>query len=348
MEKYISVDAGKFATKVGLFNPDGNNVMKYKFRTKLDHGDFRDDNVEKNTYIAEINGEVFKVGNGATTEARLEMTKLSKEHQICALTAIALAANDGDVFHVAIGCPLKEYEVVEKRERYREELLPSGEITVKLKRNSDDEPVSVTFTIESKVVYAESSGILYIDAVRFQGKSVGVIDIGGGTALGNISDNFEIQPAYSVTTENGGNVLITELSQELSAKFGRVDSSYVAKLLKLPPEKRFLSPKNGNKEIEEESRKFIHEFIINYLNRIHRACDAKSWSMDYIDLVFTGGTSEVLAPEIREVFGNGIYVPSHSEFTNAVGFLKKMVARKLNIVLDVKEEFLDVSELKAA
>lgn len=344
MEKLISVDAGKFATKVALYNPDGNTVMKYKFRTKLDHGDFRDDNIEKNTYIAEINGETYKIGNGATTEAKLEMTKLSKEHQICALTAIALAANDGDIFHVAIGCPLKEYAVVDKREQYREQLLPSGDVTVTLKRNSNDEPTTVSFRIESKVVYAESSGVLYIDAKRFQGKSVGVIDIGGGTALGNISDNFEINPAFSVTTENGGNALITELSQELSAKFGRVDASYVAKLLKLPPEKRYLSPKNGNKEVEEESKKFIHEFLINYLGRIHRACDAKSWSLDYIDLVFTGGTSETLAPEIREVFGEDIYIPAHSEFTNAVGFLKKLVARKLNIVLDVKEEFIDVAK----
>ena len=75
MEKYISVDAGKFATKVGLFNPDGNKAMEYKFRTKIDHGDFRDDNMEKNTYIIEINGETYKIGNGATTEAKLEMTK---------------------------------------------------------------------------------------------------------------------------------------------------------------------------------------------------------------------------------------------------------------------------------
>ncbi len=348
MEKYISVDAGKFATKVGLFNPDGNKAMEYKFRTKIDHGDFRDDNMEKNTYIIEINGETYKIGNGATTEAKLEMTKIAKEHQLCALTAIALAANDGDIFHVAIGCPLKEYAVVEKREQYKERLLPEGEITVTLKKNSDAEPETITFTIASKVVYAESSGVLYLDPIRFQGKSVGVIDIGGGTALGNISDNFEIQHQFSVTTENGGNALITELSQELTAKFGRVDSSYVARLLKLPPEQRFLSPKNGNQEVQEESKQFIHEFLIGYLNRIRRACDAKSWSMDYIDLVFTGGTSELLASEIREVFGNEVYIPSHSDYANAVGFLKKLVARKLNVVVDVKEEFLDVCTTKAA
>lgn len=348
MEKYISVDAGKFATKVGLFNPDGSKVMEYKFRTKIDHGDFRDDNMEKNTYIININGDTYKIGNGATTEAKIEMTKLAKEHKLCAITAIALAANDGDVFHVAIGCPIKEYAVVEKREQYKEELLPEGEVTVTLKKKSDAEPETITFTIASKVVYAESSGILYIDPIRFQGKTVGVIDIGGGTALGNISDNFEIQSQFSVTTENGGNALITELSQELTARFGRVDASYVARLLKLPPEQRFLSPKSENKEIEEESKQFIHEFLIGFLNRIRRACDAKSWSMDYIDLVFTGGTSELLATEIKEVFGNDVYIPSHSDYANAVGFVKKLVARKLNIAVDVKEEFIDITEKQAA
>lgn len=342
MEKYLAVDAGKFATKVALYNPETKKAVKCKFRTKIDQGDFRDDNIEKGTFVVEINGMVYKVGNGATHETKLEMTKLGEEHKVCALTAIAFMANNKDVIHVAVGCPIMEYQVVEKRERYREELLPSGEVTVRMKEHDSDAIVEKTFTIASKVVYAESTGVLFLDPIRFDGKSVGVIDIGGGTALGNISDNFEINAQYSMTTEYGGNVLITELAQELTAKFGRVDASLVARLIKTDAAHRYLTSKRGNADITAESKQMIHDYIINYINKIRRACDAKSWSLDYMDLVFTGGTSEALATEIREVFGDDIYIPAHSDFTNAVGFLKKLVARKLNESIDIEGDFDDV------
>lgn len=342
MERYIAVDAGKFATKIAVYEPETKSVLKFKFRTKIDAGDFRDDNIEKGTCIVEIDKKVYKVGNGATQEARLELTKLSDAHKVCALTALAMVASEGDVLHVAIGCPIKEYQVVDKREQYKEELLPSGEVMVKIKSKSDSEIEEKHFRIESKVVYAESTGILFIDPLRFAGGTTGVIDIGGGTALGNISDNFEPNYDFSVTTEYGGNVLISELSQELSSQYGRVDPSLVAKKLKLPSEQRYLVPSNNNPQIEKESKQMIHSYIIKYLNNIRRACDAKSWSLDFINLVFTGGTSEMLANEIREVFGENIYIPKNSEFTNAVGFLKKLVARKLDVALNTDDMFIDV------
>lgn len=344
-ERYIAIDAGKFATKFAVYIPETETARKQKFRTKISAGDLRDDNIEKGTYLIEYEGKTYKVGNGATQEAKLELTKMGIEHRVCALTAIALVAEEGDVFHVAMGCPIMEYQNVNIREQYKEALLPSGEVSVKMKLGSDEEVITKTFTILSKVIYAESTGILYIDPMRFSGGTTGVIDIGGGTAIGNISENFEPNPLLSVTTELGGNVLISELSQELSARFGRVDMNLAAKLIKMDKDHRCLVHAT-KKDMEKESKEVIASFIKSYVNKIRRACDTKSWSLDFIDLVFTGGTSEILAPELRECFGDNIYIPDHSEFTNAVGFLKKLVSRKLSISIDTDNEFDDVSSKK--
>ena len=96
-ERFISVDSGKFRTKVALLSQDGENVLRFGFRTMIDNGNFEDDAIEANTFIADIGGKVYKIGNGASREAFLETTKKSEIHKITTLAAIGLIANDGDI-----------------------------------------------------------------------------------------------------------------------------------------------------------------------------------------------------------------------------------------------------------
>ena len=51
MERYISVDAGKFGTKVAEYLKEKDTVRVFQFRTKIGAGDFRDDAIENNTFI---------------------------------------------------------------------------------------------------------------------------------------------------------------------------------------------------------------------------------------------------------------------------------------------------------
>lgn len=46
MERYISVDAGKFGTKVAEYLKEKDTVRVFQFRTKIGAGDFRDDAIE--------------------------------------------------------------------------------------------------------------------------------------------------------------------------------------------------------------------------------------------------------------------------------------------------------------
>ena len=117
-DKYLAIDCGKFGTKMAIYNPETDTVLKFTFRTMLDNGNFDDDALERNTFIAEYDGKVYKIGNGATREAALETSKMSEIHKVTTLCAIALVANNGDNVHIAIGCPIKDYEIVDKRNEY--------------------------------------------------------------------------------------------------------------------------------------------------------------------------------------------------------------------------------------
>ena len=56
MERYIAVDSGKFATKVAEYNINTDRIRKFAFRTRIGEGDFRDDALERNTCIVELDG----------------------------------------------------------------------------------------------------------------------------------------------------------------------------------------------------------------------------------------------------------------------------------------------------
>lgn len=340
-ERFMAVDSGKFKTKVAILGKD-DTALNFGFRTMISNGNFEDDAIEANTFIAEVDGKVYKIGSGASKEAALETSKMSEIHKVTTLAAIALSVNDGDIVNIAIGCPVKEYNVVEKRNAYRDYILPKGEVTVKLKTKNEVEPKAKTFTIGYTVVYPESSGVLYLDMQRFSNKEVGIIDIGGGTALGSIYDNIEIVAKSCFDSEFGGNVLAEGLSQVLSAEFSRCSVDYVKKLLTLKPEERMLVPTNGSKEHIEEvkrrSKEIIDEFLYDFTLNIKRQCDAKHWSLDYMDLVCVGRTSAILQNEIKKVFGENIYFPENIEYANALGFLRRLCAKKAGILISVESK----------
>lgn len=339
VERYIAVDCGKFETKLAVYDKEKDKFSKFKIRTMLDKGNFLDDALERNTFIAEYEGKVYKIGNGATREAALETTKKSEIHKVTTLCAIALVANDGDNVHVAIGCPIKDYEVVEKRIEYKNYILPEGPVTIKLKTKSDNDPVEKTFNIVSRYVYPESAGVLYLDMKRYAEKNCGIVDIGGLNTNGTQFEDFEPLHKYSFTNEFGGNNLVAGLSQELTSEFGmRCSEDYVRKVIRLPLEQRKLVPNNGDKNIEERSKKIIDEYMLNYVKDIKRSCDAKNWSLRFMDLTFIGGTTKILQNEIFQVFGENIYIPNNPEYANAIGFLRRLCAKELGLTISIEEE----------
>ena len=60
MIKYIAVDSGKFETKVAVWYPPMQLPQKCSFRTLMEEGQFHDDSLLNNTYLARIDGNVYK------------------------------------------------------------------------------------------------------------------------------------------------------------------------------------------------------------------------------------------------------------------------------------------------
>lgn len=336
MQRFVAIDSGKYATKVAVYNKESDSVKMFKFRTKIGDGFFADDALEKSTVIMEYDGKVYKVGNGAVEQADLVTSKMNDIHKLCVLTALAISAssNEVDDIHVAVGIPVKEWENVEKRVAYKKFILPEGEISVKLMQTSDTPPVEKKFRIASRHVYPESQGALFLTKVApLASDTVAVLDIGNLNINCTCWTNKELDHESSLTDELGGNILISGLAQELSSEFSRCNENYVAKLLRGPKEERMLKPNRKNPEVEKRSKDLIDKFLLNHVKEIKRKCDAKHWSLDYMTLVFIGGTSDLLRDEIKKVFGNEAYIPRNPEFANVAGFLRVMCAKVLGKVI---------------
>lgn len=336
MERFIAVDSGKFATKLTWANNDFKGYQKGQFRTKMSHGSFEDDAIESGTYVCEIDGTVMKIGNGAIQETSLETSKKSDIHKYCTLLAIALVVspNEVDDVHCAIGIPLSEFKNVEKRNEYRDFILPDGPITVKYK-NQKSGIETRTFKIVKKYVYPESAGGIYLDIKRNM-DTAAVIDIGNLNVNATYFVNKEPDFTCSMTSELGGQILISGLADELSSAFTRCDERLVWKLLKGPLEERYLHPVRPNPQIEEESRLLITDYLMNHVKKIKRTCDSKGWALDYMPITFIGGTSALLRNEIHAVFGEGAFIPDKPEIANALGFLRRMIAWEKDVLLPIE------------
>ncbi|MBO4847208.1 MAG: ParM/StbA family protein [Lachnospiraceae bacterium] len=332
-KRFIAVDPGKFSTKVAEYDLKKDGIKKFQIRTKASPGDFRDDAIEANTVIAEIDGNCYKIGNGARGEgASLDTNKMSEIHKICALTALAASAssNEVDDFYVAVGLPAKDWANVSKRMDYKEYILPVGEITVPFKKNSTSPVQDKKFNIKKVFVYPESIGALFADETIFDispTSITGVLDIGNLNLNATLWQGTEFIEDKSSTAELGGAILIQELSQEISSNICSCDELITANILKLPPNDRHL-PDNLNLDSDkvEQSRALIKKVLKDHAEKIKRCCRARNWSLDVTKIVAIGGTSKDIEDELKEVFGN-IVTLTDPTFCNAFGYLRMMCSQ---------------------
>lgn len=334
MVRYISVDAGKSATKAAEFLLKENKVNTFTFKTKISPGDFRDDAIETDTYIAGFGKNIFKIGNGARgTGTDLETSKQSMSHRIATLYAIAhfCSDNEMDEINVAVGLPAKDWAVVNKRESFKDYLFnekEAEEFEVVIKESSNAKPVHKRFKVKKSFVFPESIGALFMDDSPIGDTTpVGVLDLGNLNLNATIWMGTDLIQDDSITDELGGACIIQGLSQELTANFSRVDERFVSYLMQKNPEERFLVPKNGDEQVKEASKRLIKEYLLEHARKIKRCCDGRKWSLDYMQLIAIGGTSIMIKDELKAIFGENITILSNPTFANAYGFLRILCQR---------------------
>lgn len=389
--KFVSIDSGKYATKSAMWNETKwqellkENAKKKKeervdekdlslppelfsFRTMYEESSFIEDQLPAGTFLARIDGKVYKIGNGASTQSELNLSKQSEIHRICTLAVLANFANENEVdtFHVAIGTPIAEYRVPDKRQEYKyfiltkdkgesmksalEESRKNGtpitepseeEFEVEIKKDNNSPVVKKKFKIVTRHVYPESAGAIYLDLTKYKDEELGVIDLGSSTGQGVEYENFDVRPnSKYFCSENGGSMMIAGLAQKLTSECNsRVNENTVKSLLRMNTNERFLIPKNGTDEeknaIKEKSAKVIKEYLLNYVRDIKKCTDANQWSTEFMQLIFIGGTAHVLRDELYEVFGKSIEISNNPKNVNALGFLRRLVAQELSLLIKI-------------
>ena len=329
---YTAVDAGKYNTKVSMFDPADGKQRLMKFRTKISEGDFADDMFGRGTFIVQIDdGPVYKVGQEARTEPELETSKRSEIHRVCTMagTALALLGRKGVTeTDIVTGIPLQTCSITQERLEYKSYILGDPGIQHKARIKTECAgPVSeVSFAFARELVYPEGIGALYEYPSKLNGPT-GIIDIGNLNTNHLYCDSFLVNNEGCFTDEMGGKILIAGLAATLSSELGtRVDDNMAASVLRRPYEERALVSIRKNKAIEEKSRRIISRYLMDHVMAIKQRCDTRHWPMEFMNIVCMGGTTRLLSKEIFDVFGKETFIPDDPEYVNVKGFLRKLCA----------------------
>lgn len=320
MDRYISVDCGKAETKICVRINSDSSIAKSKFATRVIerfNGDGFEsmDATKTGCFKVSYDGHDYAVGNFVTDEDGFTSNNNSKNdiiHKVATLTAIASVVNNGDVVRVVIGCPVGLFSNKANREKYLAALLPKGRVDISV--NGAEKH----FTITQTFVLPESCGTIYTCDDKFDNKSVGIIDIGGLNINCSVYDNRTLVVESCFTEQLGRKILVENVKKAIETK---TETEFHAYEIERFIQQGYITNKDSN--YEEESKEFVKEHLKSHIEKIWKVCKAHHWNLDYMNLIFIGGTSIMLRNNIFAEYPKA-FIPDEANFINAEGFLRWM------------------------
>lgn len=311
MFKCIAIDSGKYATKALLRKPDGTEKCLV-FRTKMEET-IRNES-QGQSYIVTYNGKRYLLGEQAGASSMSAKTSKAEElHKVCTYTALHQLCNSGDEIVVAVGCPLSVYENPESRNTYKRFMFPQNQIDIKVG------DITKHLNIRSVIVLPESSGVIYQEPEKYGKALIAVIDV-GGLNINACAYNKGIPILNTLYTDTfGGNILTLNLRNSLITQY---NTDIPAWMMDEIVTDGYVTDNMSADGVLAGSKEFIAEFKKKYVQTILKKCEANGWNLSLMmKLVFTGGTSEMLASEIKAVLPGATIYPD-SSMANVRGFLK--------------------------
>ena len=296
-------------TKICFEKPDG-TMGKDAFRTLMNKaGGFEQvPSNSKDWFLVTYEGVQYHLGEGATGRTSSSNSKKDNLHKISVLTSIATHVNKGDTVMVAVGCPLSVYPDEKARAEYMDYVLPKGRVEISV--NGTD----TYFYVTKRFCFPESFGIVFAEPQRFENNYAGVIDLGGLNINASAYQNGSIVPECSFTGKLGSETILRQLQSELDE---RLDSNFNMMEIECFVSQGYVT------NAQEETEDFFRSFFEGHLEKVEESCTNKRWNLKYMNLVFIGGTSQLLKQYIIKKYPNA-YIPDNAEWANAEGYYKML------------------------
>lgn len=311
-EKIIAVDCGKAQTKVCVVEPNSKDILtKISFPTRIEeYSELSQTGLTGGHHFKTADVDLLIGADNLSEGTRDTNSKNDDIHKYATLFAIASNVSDGDIVHVAIGCPLSEYADVQKRDAYKNAVIEKGTYHVEIDGKKK------SFKIEKRAVFPESTGIIYLRNDLFVENSA-IIDIGGLNINAVQVLGGTLAPSTAVTKQYGSKILYQNLSNKLES---------ADEALQLADAQLIDAISKGRvKYFEEISELIIKECVEKHLDDAYKQLTGTNWkNVKTLQLVFVGGTSVILKDYIKKKFGERavILTDEESRFANAEGFLK--------------------------
>ena len=319
-----AVDAGKSDTKTSVIR-DGqlsHNAFPTAIGRATDGGTDLLDHVH--TFSCKNLGDIcreVKIGSAELpTKSDDNYSKDSDINRICTMYGIASSVNPGETVNVAIGCPLSLFKDKEKRTEYGMHVVPTGRMECVI----DGEPK--VFTIDKRIVYAESTGILTLHPELFSESryDAAIVDLGGLNMNISAINNGSVIVGESNTSNHGGRFLQAEIQKRLIGEGIPITDAQVVPAI----ERGYVN--DHDPERKKMSEEIIAEGINAFIDKV-TAMLKKTWTnFDTLELFFIGGTSYLLKPYLEKRFEGYSHFEESFEaarFANADGFARKMYAK---------------------
>ena len=317
MERYLAIDCGKAETKIAIRNNNDSSVLTKSFPTHVIKKQYTDIDTAfnmGNSFQVEFSDSSYIVGQMATGEestTSISSSKRDLKHKIATLTAIASNVNNGDSVKVAICCPIEEYQNKPRRQEYLDFIIPKGRIDIKINN------VDKNFTITDAIVFPESLGAMNFLPTNLAQSLVGVIDIDGLNVNACLINKGLIETTRCFTGKLGRKFINASVKENLEAKYPAEFSDFEID--------SFIE--NGYvPNHKEESSKIIETVLDNHMHKVVDLCKTKNWNIDFMTLMFIGGTSLLLADRIRNKFPEAVLV-ENANYVNAIGALKALCSK---------------------
>jgi plasmid segregation protein ParM len=301
---YTGIDMGKDATKEVVNTEKGEK--QFYVKTKVEITD-SDEIINGNTYLVEHKGVKYLIGEEVSNND-YDLSKAKINHRMTMYLAIGKMIDKENDVRVITGCPLLTFVNHEAREQYKNYLLEERYIDMKINNERKK------FNLIDVKVFPESIGYVYQNPDRNMNRLIAVIDCGGLNINGAVYRKLKPIKETVFTINEGGNILLAKLKRELNKQLQTNYQDYeISHLL------------NDEYYGDDKTKKKISE-IINYvlksqIDRILEEAKKCNWSLNGLEIAFTGGGSLILEKVIKEKIPNAI-VSKYAVWDNANAYYK--------------------------